>query len=295
MNIQSQSAFYRQHQMELLTDKDKRNGLIGTVFFHAILVFIFIYFKLNLTFPPPFPVVPEEMGMEVNFGNSETGWGEEEPSTGGSPEPENSTVAAAVPAASKPEKSAAKTQEEILTQQAEETARIEAQQKKIAEAKKAEEQRKIEAEKQRIEAEKKKKSDEISKMVGNAFGNGNSNSQGINKGPGNQGDPNGTPGSPNYGPGGGSGNIGFSLNGRKMVQRPVINENSQDQGKVVVKIIVDKTGKVTKATAGERGTTATSAYLFRISEEAALKTKFDANPNAVEEQVGSMTFTYKLE
>ncbi|MGE0635773.1 MAG: cell envelope integrity protein TolA [Bacteroidia bacterium] len=294
MNIHSQSAFYGHNEMQFLTDKDKRNGLLGTIFFHALLVFIFIYFKLNLTFPPPFPVVPEELGMEVNFGNSETGWGEEEPSSGGSPEPENSAVAAAAPAASKPEKSVAKTQEELLTQQAEETARVEAQQKKIAEAKKAEEQKKIEAEKQRVEAEKKKKSDDISKMVGNAFGNGTSESQGINKGPGNQGDPNGTPGSPNYGPGGGSGNIGFSLNGRKMVQRPVIIEKSQDQGKVVVKIIVDRNGKVTKATAGERGTTATSAYLFRISEEAALKTKFDANP-ATEEQVGTMTFTYKLE
>jgi hypothetical protein len=294
MNIHSQSAFYGRNDMQFLTDKDKRNGLLGTIFFHSILIYIFIYFKLNLTFPPPFPVVPEEQGMEVNFGNSETGWGEEEPSSGGSPEPENSSVAAAAPAASKPEKSVAKTQEEILTQQAEETARIEAQQKKIAEAKKAEEQKKIEAEKQRVEAEKKKKSDDISKMVGNAFGNGTSESQGINKGPGNQGDPNGTPGSPNYGPGSGSGNIGFSLNGRKMVQRPVIIEKSQDQGKVVVKIIVDRNGKVTKATAGERGTTATSAYLFRISEEAALKTKFDANPDT-EEQVGSMTFTYKLE
>jgi colicin import membrane protein len=286
MNIHSQSAFYGHNNMQLLTDKDKRNGLLGTIFFHSLLFFIFIYFKLNLTFPPPFPVVPEEMGMEVNFGNSQTGWGEEEPSSGGSPEPENSAVAAAVPASSKPEKSVAKTQEEILTQQAEETARVEAQQKRIAEAKKVEEQKKIEAEKQRVEAEKKKKSDDISKMVGNAFGNGTSESQGINKGPGNQGDPNGTPGSPNYGPGGGSGNIGFSLNGRKMVQRPVIIEKSQDQGKVVVKIIVDRNGKVTKATAGERGTTATSAYLFRISEEAALKTKFDANP-ATEEQVGA--------
>jgi colicin import membrane protein len=294
MNIHSQSAFCGHNNMQFLTDKEKRNGLLGTIFFHSVLVFIFIYFKLNLTFPPPFPVVPEEMGMEVNFGNSETGWGEEEPSSGGSPEPENSSVASAVPASSKPEKSAAKTQEELLTQQVEETARVEAQQKRIAEAKKAEEQKKIEAEKQRVEAEKKKKSDDISKMVGNAFGNGTSESQGINKGPGNQGDPNGTPGSPNYGPGGGSGNIGFSLNGRKMVQRPVIIEKSQDQGKVVVKIIVDRNGKVTKATAGERGTTATSAYLFRISEEAALKTKFDANP-ATEEQVGSMTFTYKLE
>ncbi len=294
MNIHSQSAFYGHNEMQFLTDKDKRNGLLGTIFFHSILLFIFIYFKLNLTFPAVFPPVPQEEGMEVNFGNSQTGWGEEEPSSGGTPEPVNNEVAAAAPAASKPEKSIAKSQEEILTQQAEETAHIEAQQKRIADAKKAEEQRKVEAEKQRVEAEKKKKSDEISKMVGNAFGNGTSNSQGINKGPGNQGDPNGTPGSPNYGPGSGSGNIGFNLNGRKMVQRPVIIEKSQDQGKVVVKIIVDRNGKVTKATAGERGTTATSAYLFRISEEAALKTKFDANP-ATEEQVGSMTFTYKLE
>lgn len=280
--------------MQILTDKNKRNGLIGTLFFHSILLFIFIYFKLSLTFPPVFPVVPEEEGMEVNFGNSETGWGEEEPSTGGTPEKEPAKAVAAVSATKSNTKSAAQIQEELITQQEEETARVEAQQKRIEEAKKVEEQKKIAEEKRKAEEEKKKKSDEISKMVGNAFGNGNSNSQGINKGPGNQGDPNGTPGSPNYGPGGGSGNIGFSLNGRKMVQKPVINEKSQDQGKVVVKIIVDRNGKVTKATAGERGTTATSAYLFRISEEAALKTKFDANP-ATEEQVGTMTFTYKLE
>ena len=281
--------------MQILTNKNKRTGLIGTVIFHSILLFIFIYFKLNLTFPPIFPTVPEDEGMEVNFGNSQTGWGEEEPSSGGSPEPEQSKTVATVTATSSPEKSAAKTQEEFLTQQEEETARVEAQQKRIAEAKKAEEQKKIADEKRKAEEEKKRKSDEISKMVGNAFGNGTSESQGINKGPGNQGDPNGTPGSDNYGPGGGSGNIGFSLSGRKMVQRPVITEKSQDQGKVVVKIIVDKYGKVTKATAGERGTTATSAYLFRISEEAALKTKFDANSNAQEEQIGTMTFTYKLE
>ena len=295
MNIHSHKALYGNNEMQFLTDKDKRNGLIGTIFFHSVLLFIFIYFKLNLTFPPVFPTVPQEEGMEVNFGNSETGWGEEEPSSGGSPEPEQSSTVAAVAATKAPEKSAAQTQEALITQQEEETARAEAQQKRVEQAKKAEEQRKIDAEKQRVEAEKKKKADDISKMVGNAFGNGTSQSQGINKGPGNQGNPNGVPGSDNYGPGSGSGNIGFSLNGRKMVQRPVIIETSQDQGKVVVKIIVDKYGKVTKATAGERGTTATSAYLFRISEEAALKTKFDANNDAVEEQVGTMNFTYKLE
>jgi len=282
--------------MNILKDKDKRKGLIGTILFHALLFLAFIF--LGLTYIEP----PEEEGIVVNFGDSQTGLGEEEPAPSNNPVEEQEQVTPSNSQSSSTQKS----KEEALTQEEIATLSVEAKRKKEEKERKAveeknrlEEQRRIAEENKRKEEEARRKKAESDKLFSGSFGknNGNSNSQGVNGVPGNQGDPNGTPGADNYGPGGpgGDGKIGFSLSGRKMVQKPIINETSQDQGKVVVKIIVDKYGKVTKATAGEKGTTATSSYLKKISEEAALKTKFDANPNAAEEQVGTMTFTFKLE
>jgi outer membrane biosynthesis protein TonB len=279
--------------MNIFQDKDKRKGLIGTILFHTMLLIAFIFLGLTYKFPP------EEEGIVVNFGDSETGIGAEEPAPANNPVEEQEEV---TPSSSQPS-AAQKTKEEVLTQEEIATIKVEAKRKKEEQERKAEEERlreenkrKVEEEKRKKEEEAKRKKAESDKLFG-SFGKGdaNSSSQGVAGGSGNQGDPKGTPGSDNYGPGGGDGKIGFSLAGRKMIQKPVINEKSQEQGKVVVKIIVDKYGKVTKATAGEKGTTATSSYLFKVAEQAAMKTKFNANPDAAEEQVGSMTFTFKLE
>lgn len=279
--------------MNILKDKDKRKGLIGTILFHALLLVAFIFLGLTYTFPP------EEEGIVVNLGDSETGMGQEEPAPSNNPVDEQEQV---TPSSSEPS-AAPKSKEEVLTQEQIATLSVEAKRKKEEQARKAEEERKIAEEQKRVEEEKRKKEEEAKrkksesdKLFSGAFGQNNSNStsQGVNNGPGNQGDPNGKPGADNYGPGSGDGNIGFSLSGRKMVQRPVINEKSQEQGKVVVKIIVDKYGNVSKATAGEKGSTTTSSYLFKVAEQAAMKTKFNANPDAAEEQVGTMTFTFKL-
>lgn len=280
--------------MNILKDKDKRKGLIGTILFHAMLLIAFIFLGLTYTFPP------EEEGIVVNFGNSETGMGAEEPAPANNPVDEKEQV---TPSSSQPS-AASKSKEEVLSQEEIETIKLEAKKKKEENESKAreerervEQQKRIEEEIRKKEEEAKRKKAESDKLFSGAFGENksNSNSQGVNNGPGNQGDPNGKPGADNYGPGSGDGNIGFSLAGRKMTQRPVINDKSQDQGKVVVKITVDKYGNVTKASAGEKGTTATSSYLKKISEDAALKTKFNANPDAAEEQTGTMTFTFKLE
>lgn len=280
-------------KMEILKEKEKRKGLIGTILFHLLLFIAFIFLGLTYTFPP------EEEGIVVNLGNSETGFGEQEPSSSNNPVVEEKQI---TPSASQPLASS-KTKEEVLSQEEIETIKLEAKKKKEEKERKAkeereraEEQKRIAEEQRKKEEELRKKKEESDKLFSGAFNNNNnSNSQGINKGEGNQGNPSGKPGADNYGQGSGEGNIGFSLSGRKMIQKPLINDKSQDKGKVVVKITVDKYGNVTKASAGEKGTTATSSYLFRISEEAALKTKFNANPDAAEEQVGTMTFTFRLE
>ena len=140
-----------------------------------------------------------------------------------------------------------------------------------------------------------------------------SKSQGTGKGSGDQGDPAGDPmskytgknGSGGGGPGNGTGQgegtgpgkggFSFSLSGRKMLRSPQINDRSQETGKVVVDITVDKDGNVASAIPGGRGSTTTSAYLFKLAKDAALKAKFNASPEDADIQKGSMTFVFLVQ
>lgn len=78
-----------------------------------------------------------------------------------------------------------------------------------------------------------------------------------------------------------------------MKSSPPINDDSQDEGTVVVDIIVDKYGKVVRASAGARGSNTASQILYKKATEAALGTRFSANPDA-DQQKGTMTFIFIL-
>lgn len=144
--------------------------------------------------------------------------------------------------------------------------------------------------------------------------NNNAQSQGTStKGSGDQGDRNGDPFSkytgkngdgngsgegtgtgPGKGPGSGGG-ISFDLSGRRLLRKPTIDDKSQETGKVVVSITVDKAGNVTDARPGARGSTTTSSYLFGKAKEAAMKAKFNANPDGTDIQKGTMTFVFLVQ
>ncbi len=94
------------------------------------------------------------------------------------------------------------------------------------------------------------------------------------------------------GPGNGN---GYSLKGRKLLQRPQLLDNSQEEGTVVVEIIVDETGKVIDANPGQRGSTTTSAYLYTLARQAAKTAKFNASPDGIHEQKGTYTFVFRLD
>jgi protein TonB len=129
--------------------------------------------------------------------------------------------------------------------------------------------------------------------------------------PGNQGDPNGSPdGSPdgnsdhgngNGGTGGGPGGDGsggpnkgsFVLRGRNLVYRPDIVTNIKEPGKVVVAIVVNREGKVIKAVPGQKGSTTLNPASLEEAKQSALKWKFSPNPQAPEEQFGSLIIHFK--
>ena len=95
------------------------------------------------------------------------------------------------------------------------------------------------------------------------------------------------------GVGPGKGN-GYALKGRKLLKRPELLDNSQEEGTVVVQIIVDENGKVIDAIPGVRGTTTNSAYLRALARQAAKTARFSPSPTGIKEQKGTYTFVFRL-
>ena len=115
----------------------------------------------------------------------------------------------------------------------------------------------------------------------------------MSTGQGNQGNPNGTPTSNNYsGNGGGNGN--YSLDGRTAVVLPKPEYNSNQQGKIVVRIWVDQQGRVVRTEAPYKGSTITTGRLVDQAKTAAKRARFNASTTAPEEQIGTITYIFKI-
>ena len=75
------------------------------------------------------------------------------------------------------------------------------------------------------------------------------------------------------------------------MRKPVLHDTSQETGKVVVEIVVDKNGNVT-STNIERGTTTSNTHLQQLALKAARETKFSASATGQEIQRGTITFVF---
>jgi TonB family protein len=186
-------------------------------------------------------------------------------------------------------------QERLEKQQQVEAERL--RQAEIARQKKEEEQRLA------IAAAEQRKVGEINNRAKNAFGgNGKgasdskSTSQGVTYGSGNQGSPGGTAGAEKYGPGGGIGNgVSFSLDGRSAQSLPKPYYPGNEEGVVVVQVTVNKTGVVTKAEAGVRGSNTADTELIAAAKKAALQARFNVDESAPAYQVGTITYRFVLD
>ncbi len=109
---------------------------------------------------------------------------------------------------------------------------------------------------------------------GTGSGQGSGNGSGVGSGDG-----------PNSGP-------GYSLVGRSAKSLPVPRYDTEDQGRVIVKVWVDKKGKVMRAEPGEIGTTITNKSLWESCKNAAMNSNFSVNEDAPEIQVGTITYFF---
>lgn len=295
---------------------DKSLGVFGTIVFHLLLLLALIFISIS-------SVDPGDEGILVALGDSPTGQGQFTPSSS-APAAQTSTPPASQPASTPPPTPSASTpaRQQVLTQNTEEAPAISAQekarqeeQKRIAEQERQrqaeiERQRKAEQERQRQEELERQRIAELERQkreqqaaaarnaVSGAFSNSGSNSQsaGDTGGSGTQGALTGDPNATNRtGTGLGSSDSGFSLQGRNLIgslPKPVYNV--QESGRVVVRIVVDREGRVTHAEHRLQGSTTTSSALINAAIDAARKTRFNSDPNATPSQEGTITYVFDL-
>lgn len=86
----------------------------------------------------------------------------------------------------------------------------------------------------------------------------------------------------------------YSLGNRKALNKPQPDYTCQEQGRVAVQVTVDRNGNTISATSGVQGTTNTAKCLLDHARTAAQNTKWQADSNAPEKQVGKIIYTFSL-
>ncbi|MBT8314903.1 MAG: energy transducer TonB [Maribacter sp.] len=297
--------------MSFLDTRHKKKSFTLTTALLSVLLLLFFY--IGLTYMDP----PIENGISVNFGTMEFGMGETQPKERirsealDIPEPPNvqeEEIQEAVPEEVQEEiVEEEQPSEKVLTQESEESIKIkqqqEAKRKADAAAKKAEaeadriarEEREAEEQKRKEQEAKKAELDKLMGGLNNSDGS-DSGSEGDDNKPGDKGQPNGDPYATSYygSPGSGSGTGGYGLNGRSLVSKGKVQQECNQEGRVVVKIVVDRNGKVISATPGVKGTTNNNRCLLDPARKTAFMHKWNLDSKAPSQQVGFVVVNFKL-
>ena len=244
--------------------KDKGVAIAGTIVVHALAVLVLFL----MAFRTPLPL-PGEEGVEVDLGMMNQGMGNIQPEK------------PAIPVAAQPQQQQSKSKEDIVTQNDEEAPAIE--------------QPKVNKPKQEKPAEETQP-----KPNQRALYKGNNNpqaggSEGITGQPGDQGNPNGMKDVHQYNGNGGQGNgAGYDLGGRgaKSLHRP--DDDFSEEGTVDIDIWVNPAGQVGRAEVATKGTTIINNTMRQKALQAAKRSTFAADPNAPEEQHGTITYTFVI-
>ena len=288
---------------------NKLQGFAGTIVVHTIAILCLMLFSFGSSLPDM-----ENEGLLINFGNSENGFGTTEPAV-------NYENAVIISLPTHQAKAPKVDEKKILTQDFEDAPTIEAKKKatkkevkkkttpvtteKVKEktTDKVTDNKNTDENKTTTEPVKEQKVNTKALFPGKSA-TGGTTGEGVTGKEGNQGSLEGSPDSNNRtggatggngsGEGGGKG-VSFNLGGRSALSLPKPDYLKQKQGIVVVEVIVDRKGNVTKATPGVKGSTTLDNDLLKAAEKAALTAKFDVSPNAREYQKGSITYIFKLQ
>lgn len=297
--------------MSLLNTKHQKKSFTLTTLLLSLLLLVLFY--IGLTYLDP----PIENGISVNFGTTDFGSGRVQPKEKVKFEPVNKPIAEQkaqnekiekiVEQVPKEEVAKVKPVEKVLTQDNEESVLIKQQQE--AKRKSEEAAQKAQAEAARIAREKREaeeklqqeqqaKRNKLDQLIGgiNRSEGTASGSEGNDNKAGDKGRPEGDPYATSYygSPGSGSGTGGYGLRGRSLVEQGKVTQQCNQEGRVVVKIVVNRNGDVVEATPGVKGTTNNHPCLLTPAKETALRHKWNLDTNAPAQQTGFVVVNFKL-
>ena len=244
--------------------KDKSIAAVGTIVIHALVLLVLFFIIM------PTVELQGEEGVEVDLGMMDQGMGNIQPEK------------PAIPMAAQPQQQQNKSKEDIVTQNDDEAPAIE----KPKNTKPKQETKPVEEPKPTVNQK--------------ALFKGSSNPQaggsdGITGQPGDQGKPNGLAGIKKYDGNGGKGNgTGYDLGGRgaKSLHRP--DDDFSEEGKIVVDIWVNRAGQVVRAEVATKGTDIINNAMRQKAIQAAKRSTFASDPDAPEEQHGTITYTFVI-
>ena len=251
-----------------MDNKEKKSrgiAIVGTIVAHALVVLVLFL----MAFRTPLPL-PGEEGVEVDLGMMDQGMGNIQPEK------------PAIPMAAQPQQEQNKSKEEIVTQNDEEAPAIE----KPKNVKPKQETKPVEEPKPTVNQKA------LFKGSNNPQAGG---SEGITGQPGDQGKPNGLAGIKKYDGNGGKGNgTGYDLGGRgaKSLHRP--DDDFSEEGRIVVDIWVNRAGQVVRAEVATKGTDIIDNAMRQKAIQAARRSTFASDPDAPEEQHGTITYTFVI-
>ena len=277
--------------------RSKLTGIIGTLAVHALVVVLLFLLRLAM------PEKQEEGGVPVMMGNTDLAQGNADPYTMTEvdvmpqPQPETQSVPEPQPEVDQPmitqqDEPSLKVKEEKPKEKKKSETQVKDNPKKNSEVNAEAVREKTEAEK-RAEAEKAAAEAAANKIAG-AFGKGaRMGSKGTAaSGSGVQGKADGN--STTGGMAGMGGYGTFDLNGRSLGQGglPVPVYNVQEEGRVVVTIVVNPAGKVISTSINKR-TNTVNPVLRKAAEDAARKARFNA-VDGPDNQSGTITYYFRL-
>ena len=269
--------------MSLLDTTHKRKSLALTTVVMSLVILLLFFAGMTYLDPPP------ESGVEVIYGVDVTGMGEHTTPPSAAQQVETQTPPESVPE----ETTSTEVKENLLAQDNDETVAI-------AEAPKKQEKKKETPKTETPKPDPKpsrETSEALSSILGaaNAGGSGTAG-QGDGQRPGYQGQIDGSQYADSYygAGGGGSSGKGWGLKGRSIATQGKVVQDCNEEGRVVVQIEVDRSGKVVKATAGVKGTTNSAQCLLDAARKTAYKHSWNPDDNAPARQVGFIVINFKL-
>lgn len=280
--------------MQFLETTHKRKAAVITALLLGAMVFAMLHVGLQYLDPP------QEYGVAINFGNPDRGVGspientKTPPVVKETPEPveEEQEV---LPEATSQEV----VKEPLITQDTEDAPVIEKpeepQEEKPLESEKKKEEPKVVPKPKPKPKPSKQTQDLLNNLLDTPADTDPPKEEGDTKTPGIKGSLKGDPKATKYyGSTGSTGDKNYNLAGRDALSKPIEKPNCNEEGIVVVRIEVDTNGKVISAIPGVKGSTNTAKCLKDPARAAALKTKWNADPNAPNKQKGTIVYRFSL-